>query len=56
MAQTLRSLLPLAEKLGVTTAEEVQIDSLADRLRKEVREARGVIVLPSLIGAWSRTQ
>ena len=56
MAQTLRSLLPQPEKLGVTTAEEVQIDSLADRLRKEVREARGVIVLPSLIGAWSRTQ
>jgi SAM-dependent methyltransferase len=54
LAHTLRSLLPIAEKLGVTTGAEVQIDTLADRLREEVVRADAVVVLPSLVGAWSR--
>lgn len=54
VANTLRSLLPMAERLGVTTAAEVQIETLADRLRDEVLRADAVIVLPSLIGAWAR--
>ena len=55
-AETLRSLLPLAEKLGVTTAQEVQIDSLAARLRDEVTNAQAVIMCASFTGAWTRIQ
>ena len=35
MAQTVRSLLPLIEKTGVATAAEIQIDTLASRMREE---------------------
>lgn len=54
LAHTLRSLLPMAERLGVVTAAEAQIETLADRLRDEVLRAEAVLVLPSLIGAWTR--
>lgn len=51
VAETMRSLLPMAEKFGVTTAEEVQIDTLAERLQSEIPE-EGVIALPNMVGAW----
>jgi ubiquinone/menaquinone biosynthesis C-methylase UbiE len=54
LAETMRSLLPMAERTGVATAAEVDIDSLAERLRQEVVESNGVIVLPLMIGAWAR--
>jgi SAM-dependent methyltransferase len=54
IANTLASLLPMAEQLGVTTAAEMQIDTFADRLREEVVRSKAVIVLPSLVGAWTR--
>jgi len=53
LAETLRSLQPLAEKLGVATPEEMQLDSLAQRLRAEVVAGGGVIHMPSYIGAWA---
>jgi ubiquinone/menaquinone biosynthesis C-methylase UbiE len=52
LAETLRSLLPLTLKLGVATPEELQLDSLARRLRAEVVASGGVIHMPSYIGAW----
>ncbi len=55
MAETLRSLLPVAERVGVTTADEVGIDTLAERLRREALERTASIMLPPLIGAWTRT-
>ncbi len=54
LAATVRSLLPMAERLGVATAAEVEIDSLAERLRREAVENNACIVLPPLIGAWTR--
>ena len=39
--------------LGVTTAEKVDIDSLAQRLRKEGLEKRGAMTGPLLIGAFA---
>jgi ubiquinone/menaquinone biosynthesis C-methylase UbiE len=54
LAESVRSVLPMAERLGVTTAAEVQIDTLAGRLRDEVVKAQAVLVLPSVIGAWVR--
>ena len=52
-AETLRSMLPLAIKFGVATADEVGIDTLADRLRAETAASGGVVKSPDLIGAWT---
>jgi hypothetical protein len=55
IANTVRSALPLMERLGMATAVEVDIDTLADRLRVEAEAGHGTITLPPLAGAWART-
>jgi ubiquinone/menaquinone biosynthesis C-methylase UbiE len=52
LADTLRSLLPMAERLGVATAAEIDIDGAAERLRREAVETNACIMLPPLVGAW----
>lgn len=54
LAQTVRSLLPMIEKTGVATRSEVDIDTLADRLRAAAAEKRAVIHSPLFVGAWAR--
>jgi len=54
LAAILRSLLPLLERAGLATAEEVALDILADRLRQDAVANERVIFLPRLVGAWSR--
>jgi ubiquinone/menaquinone biosynthesis C-methylase UbiE len=54
LAHTVRSVLPLAERLGVATADEVQIETLSERLRREVADAHGVFLSPPMVGAWAR--
>ena len=54
LAETLRSLLPLMERLGITTAEELDIDTLAERLRSEAVANSACVMLPPLVGAWTR--
>ncbi|MBX6722068.1 MAG: class I SAM-dependent methyltransferase [Dactylosporangium sp.] len=49
-----RTLLPLMEQTGVATAADVDVDTLADRLRAEVTAAGATIVSPHYIGAWTR--
>ena len=48
------SLLPVMEKFNLTTAAEVDLSSLAQRMQDEVVASKGVVVSPGLIGAWSR--
>jgi len=55
VARVVKSLLPVMEKLGVANEKEVQIETLAERLRSEVISRGAVIVLPPLVGAWART-
>ena len=55
LTATLRSLLPFLQGVGAVTAEEVDIDTLAHRLRDEVVEHDRIQILPPLIGAWTRT-
>jgi ubiquinone/menaquinone biosynthesis C-methylase UbiE len=55
LAITLRSLLPMAERLNVATAAEVGIDTLAERLRREALEHGSCVMPPTLIGAWTNT-
>jgi ubiquinone/menaquinone biosynthesis C-methylase UbiE len=54
LAHTIRSLLPLIEKTGVATREEVDIETLAARLREQVLSNHAVIHLPELVAAWTR--
>ncbi len=47
-------LLAQAEALGAITSEEVQIDTLEERMRADLSRTGGVMSTPLLIGAWSR--
>jgi len=53
VAEVAKSLLPVMEKLNITTATEVDLSSLAQRMRDEVVASNGVVLSPGLIGAWS---
>jgi ubiquinone/menaquinone biosynthesis C-methylase UbiE len=50
----LRSLLPLVERAGVASVQEVAIDTLAERLRQNATANEIVTFLPRMVGAWSR--
>ena len=52
-AETLRSLLPLVLKLGIATEQEVEIDTLSERLRQETAAAGGVVKMPEVVSAWA---
>ena len=54
MAHTLRSLLPLLERAGCATSEEVAIDTLAERLRQDAVTTERASFLPRMVGAWTR--
>jgi ubiquinone/menaquinone biosynthesis C-methylase UbiE len=53
--QVLRSLLPSVENNRVATASEIEIDTLANRLREDAIARRAVMFTPRLVGAWART-
>jgi predicted O-methyltransferase YrrM len=55
IAAIVRSLLPKMEEWGIATADEVRIETLADRLRAEAVAAGAVLTSPASIGAWTRT-
>jgi len=54
IAELVRTLLPEMERVGVTTANAVDIETLAERLHREVGVGGGTIIGRSEIGAWSR--
>jgi hypothetical protein len=53
-ADLARSLVPAMERLGVATADEVDGQTLAERMLAEVIATGSVIVGRSEVGAWSR--
>lgn len=53
-AETVRSLLPLILRFGIATEEEVAIETLAERMRKEALRQRSVLRGPELISVWAR--
>jgi ubiquinone/menaquinone biosynthesis C-methylase UbiE len=55
LAATVASLLPMMEKLGVARTEDMQIDSLAARMQQGLVEANATIVVPLMVGAWTRS-
>jgi 2-polyprenyl-3-methyl-5-hydroxy-6-metoxy-1,4-benzoquinol methylase len=54
LADVTRSLLPVMEKLKIATAAEIDLPTLAQRMRDEVVASEGITISPALIGAWSR--
>jgi hypothetical protein len=54
LAGVIRSVLPLMERFGIATADEVAIDTLADRLRAEIVGSGGVLPLQMIVGAAAR--
>lgn len=55
VARTTRSLLPVMEQTGLVAPGEIDIDTLADRLRDEAVALDATLVSPSFIGAWTKT-
>jgi ubiquinone/menaquinone biosynthesis C-methylase UbiE len=55
LTESVRSMLPAMEKLGVARAEEVGIDTLRDRLVAEAGRGGHCIFYPRLVSAWART-
>ena len=54
VADSLRSLTPIAEQLGIFTASEADVDTLAVRMAAEANELRACLMPPPLVGAWTR--
>jgi hypothetical protein len=46
-------LAPRLEEVNIASAAQVKIDSLADRMRKEVVAKRGIAMSYGLVGAWA---
>jgi len=54
VAETLRSLLPMLQQTNGLDPAEVQIDTLADRIRADALAGGRVQQLPMTVGAWAR--
>ncbi len=54
LAATFKSMLPLIVEFGIATAEEVDVDTLAERLWEEVRTTKRPLVLPPHVTAFTR--
>lgn len=53
-AGIIRTLLPALEKTGVATADEVDIDTLEDRVARDCVHHDVIFKVPTLVGAWAR--
>ena len=51
-ADTVRALLPMLVKFGIATLEDVDIETLEDRLRTEIVRHQGVARSPGIVSAW----
>jgi ubiquinone/menaquinone biosynthesis C-methylase UbiE len=54
LTNVVRLLLPQLEALGVATAEDVQIETLEERVRLDLARNGAVLQSPLLMGAWTR--
>jgi SAM-dependent methyltransferase len=53
-AGIIRTLLPVLEKTGVATRDEVDIDTLDDRIAQDCITHDVIFKFPTLVGAWAR--
>jgi SAM-dependent methyltransferase len=54
LAAVLQSLFPVMQQLGIASAVDINLTTLAQRMRDEVVAVKGVAISPALIGAWCR--
>lgn len=54
IAETVRSLLPQLEALGIAKAEDLDVDTLADRLKEEALAVGGCVASPVMVGTFGR--
>jgi hypothetical protein len=54
VAEVIRSILPLLERFGIATAAEVEVETLAQRLRQETIDNDVVWTAPPVMSAWTR--
>ena len=54
LVETFRSLLPNLRQINDVDPAEVDIDTLAARLRDDVVSRQGILMLPIMFGAWTR--
>ena len=54
IANGFRSLQPLIVEFGMATAEEIDVDTLAERVRQEVVASKRPLLLPPHVTAWAR--
>jgi SAM-dependent methyltransferase len=54
VAEIIRTLLPVLDKTGVATPDEVDIDTLEDRIALDCVHHDVIFKPPTLVGAWAR--
>ena len=55
LAGVIRTAAPLIERTGVATAEEIGVETYAQRLKDELQRNPAVHAHPILLSAWART-
>ena len=53
LAEMVQSMLPIIEQAGLATREEIQLDTLADRLRRDAVANKRVLYPPLMVSAWA---
>ena len=53
LAESVRSMVPAIEKLGIASAADVDIETLKDRLITEAQGSDACIFYPRFVGAWA---
>lgn len=56
LVESVRSLMPAMEKLGIAAARDIGIDTLEQRLLAEAASGDHCIFYPRLVGAWAKVQ
>jgi ubiquinone/menaquinone biosynthesis C-methylase UbiE len=56
LAGLVKSVMPFLEKSGITTAKEVEPDTLEERLRHDIVSHDGVVVWLTVVRLWGRKQ
>ncbi|MBI4047474.1 MAG: class I SAM-dependent methyltransferase [Devosia nanyangense] len=56
LAESVRSMLPMIEKLGIASAAEIEVETLLTRLLAEAEAADPCVFYPRFIGAWARVE
>jgi SAM-dependent methyltransferase len=52
LAGIVRSMAPAIVSHGIATTEQLQLDTLEQRLVDEIRKAGAVVLMPTVVGAW----